>query len=116
MAKEDEEAIKASLTTMVETITTTIGVKAKTTKIGNDIPMTRISSVIYMEGGTVQKIVLYSRGRLVNSSHHLAKVSNASCTAIISPTSTIANSSPMSLACLSTTFKLLIRVLIHPLG
>jgi hypothetical protein len=55
MAKEDEEAIKATLATMVETMIMTIVAKAKTTQVGDDIPMTRISPVIYMAGDTVPK-------------------------------------------------------------
>ena len=79
-AKEVEETIKATLATMVETMAMvmTIVVKAKTTKIGDDIPMTRISPVNYTEGDTVRMSVLHSRGRLANSSRHLAKISTIS--------------------------------------
>jgi hypothetical protein len=89
-ATANEEATEATLATMVETMAMTIIAKAKTTQIGDDIPMTRISPVIYMEGDTIQKNVLYSRGRLANS-RHLAEISNETRTATTSPTSTIAS-------------------------
>src|SRR5271154_5795967 len=96
-AKEDEEATKATLATMVETtaVATIPVARAKTTKIGAtvDIPTTRISLVSYMEGDTVQTSASHSRNRLANSSRHLAeisKTSNETRTATTSPTSTIA--------------------------
>jgi hypothetical protein len=52
----------------------------------------------YMEGDTVQKIVMYSNGKLANSSH-LAEISktnnNEARTAITSPISTIASLTPI---------------------
>ena len=69
--KDDEEVTEATLATMAMTMT--IVAKAKT-QVGDDIPMTRISPVIYMEGDTVQKSVLYSRSRLANNSRHLAEI------------------------------------------
>src|SRR5271170_3605802 len=127
MAKEDEEATKATLATMVETIAmaTILVAKAKTTKIGVtvDIPTTRISPVSYMEGDTVQKNASRSRSRPANanSSRHLAEISktnnNEAHTAITSPILTIARRTPpMSLAWLSTTLRLLVQMLIHPPG
>ena len=120
---KDEEATKvvATLATMVETIAMvmTIVVKAKTTKVGNDIPTTRISPVNYTEGDTVQTSVWYSKGRLANSSRHLAeisKISNETRTATTSPISSIANLRPPSRACPSTTLRLLVQVLILSLG
>jgi|SRR5271154_4514555 len=52
---EDEKAIKATVATMVETtaMATTLVIKAKTTKIADELPMIRISPVSYMEGDTV---------------------------------------------------------------
>src|SRR5271155_138434 len=87
-AKADEEATKATLATIVETMATAtiLVVKAKTTKIGGEIPTTRISPVSYMEGDTVQKSASHSRNRLANatnSSRHLAisKTNNEARTA-----------------------------------
>src|SRR5271170_2396246 len=80
MAKEDEEVPKATFaTTVVETITMTIVAKAKT-QVGDDILMTRISPASYMAGDTVQTSVLYSGGKLANSSH-LEEIRNETCTA-----------------------------------
>jgi hypothetical protein len=117
-AKEDEEAIKATLATMIETMAMAIVAKAKTT---DETPTTSISPASYMEGDTVQKIVMYSNGKLANNSHlaEISKTNNEIVTATTSPISTIASRTPIersSLACLSTTLRLLVQVLIHPLG
>src|SRR5271170_574089 len=115
MAKKDEETTtKATLAIMVEITATILVEKAKTIKIGDDIPMTRISPVSYMEGDTVPKSALLSRSKLANSSR-LAEISNETRTATTSPTS-IASLSPTSLACPLAMFKLLVQVLIHLLG
>src|SRR5271154_3356565 len=59
-AKEDEEATKATLATMVETtaVATIPVARAKTTKIGAtvDIPTTRISPVSCMEGTQYRRV------------------------------------------------------------
>src|SRR5271155_2931350 len=115
-AKEDEETTtKATLAIMVEITATILVEKAKTIKIGDDIPTTRISPVSFMEGDTVPKSALLSRSKLANNSRHLAEISNETRTATTSPTS-IASLSPTSLACPLAMFKLLVQVLIHLLG
>ena len=93
--KEDEEATKATLATMVATMAmaTILVAKAKITNMGGDIPTTRISPVSYMEGDTVPTSASHSRSRLANSSRHLvetSKTSNETRTATTSPTSPIA--------------------------
>src|SRR5271170_3633223 len=113
MAKKDEETTtKATLAIMVEITATILVEKAKTIKIGDDIPMTRISPVSFMEGDTVPKSALLSRSKLANSSRpaEISRISNGTRTATTSPTS-IASLSPTSLACLLAMFKLLIQVL-----
>jgi hypothetical protein len=116
-AKDDEEVTEATLATMVETTAVaTIPIlvaKAKTTEVGSDIPMTRISPASYTEGDTVQKIVIHSNGKLENSSH-LATISNEIITATTSPISTIASLSTierLSPVCQdSTTLRLLVQL------
>src|SRR5271168_4599019 len=111
-AKDDEE--EATLATMIETMATILVAKAKTTKVGVDIPMTRISPASHTEGDTVQKIVIHSNGKLANSSHLAAISNNETCTAINSPISTIASLSTierLSLVCQdSTTLRLLVQL------
>lgn len=113
MIKEDEEAIKAILAIMIETMTmiTILIIKIKITEVGDDIPTTSISPVSYMEEDTIQKNILHVRSRLANAnSSHLTTISTISATimATISPISTITSLLSTSLVCLSTTFRLLI--------
>jgi len=99
-------------------VTQTIVEKAAKTKIDDDIPMTRISLTNYMEEDTVPTSVSHSKSELENeNSGHLTATSKISETrmATTSLISTIIiNSLQMSLACLSTTLKSLVPVLIHP--
>jgi len=101
-------------------ILTTIVEKAAKTKIGDDIPMTRISLANYTEEDTVPTSASHSKSELENeNSGHLAAISKISetRTATTSLISTIiANLPQMSLACLSATSKSLVPVLIHPPG
>jgi hypothetical protein len=114
-AKDDEEVTEATLATMGTMAMATILVaKAKTTQVGVNIPTTQISPVSYMEGDTVQKIVIHSNGKLANSSHLAAISNNETRTAITSPTSTIASLSTierLSSVCQdSTTLRLLVQL------
>src|SRR5271170_1993805 len=110
-AKEDEETTtKATFAIMVETTVTILVEKAKTTKIGDDILMTRTSPMNYMEGDTVPKSALLSRSKLMNNSRHLAEISNETCTVTISPIS-ITSLSPTSVACPIETLKLPVQVI-----
>src|SRR5271155_2016316 len=116
-AKEDEETTtKATLAIMIEISATILVEKAKTIKIGDDIPTTRISPVSFMEGDTVPKSALLSRSKLANSSRpaEISRISNGTRTATTSQTS-ITSLSPTSLACPLKTFKLPVQV-IYPLG
>src|SRR5271170_2334702 len=72
-AKEDEETIEATFAIMVETTVTILIEKAKATKVGYTIPMTRISPMNYMEWDAVPKSALLSRSKLTNNSRHLAE-------------------------------------------
>ena len=67
-AKDEERVTEAILAIMVETMATRTIVEkaAKTTKIGADIPTTRISLANYTDGDTVPTNALYSESELEN--------------------------------------------------
>jgi len=118
MAKDEARVTEAILAITVEAMATrTIVEKAAKTKIDDGILMTRISLANYTEVDTVLMSVLHSESEHENTN------SGQLTTLAISETRTattrlistiIANSPQMSLVCLSTTPRLLVRVIHLP--